>query len=68
MPEDLVDGKSTLVQVMAWQQARTCPRSMASYGVTRSHGVKLTTTPPPPPTSPPPPPPPLGMCLVCVYT
>ena len=36
-PEDLVDGESTLVQVMAW-----CwwPRSLTPYGVTRSQWVK----------------------------
>ena len=46
MPQDLTDGKSTLVQVMAWCRQATShylnqcwPRSPMSYGVTRPQWV-----------------------------
>ena len=47
MPLDLTDGKSTLVQVMAWCRQATShylnqcwPRSMSPYGVTKPQWVK----------------------------
>ena len=49
MPQDLTDGKSTLVQVMAWcRQAAShylnqCwPRSLLPYGVTRPQWVNVS--------------------------
>ena len=46
MPMDLNDGKSTLVQVMAWCRQATShypskcwPRSLSPYGVSRPQGV-----------------------------
>ena len=47
MPLDLIDDKSTLVQVMAWCRQATShylsqcwPRSLSPYGITRSQWVK----------------------------
>ena len=49
--QDLIEDKSTLVQVMAWcHQApshylsQCWPRSMSPYGITRSQWVKVTLT------------------------
>ena len=48
MPMDLTDGKSTLVQVMAWRGQATShylsqcwPRSLSPYGVIRPQWVNL---------------------------
>ena len=47
MPTDLIDGKSTLVQVMAWCRQATShylsqfwPRSLSPYGIIRPQWVK----------------------------
>ena len=51
MPMDLTDGKSTLVQVMAWCRQATShylsqcwPRSLSPYGVIRPQWVKQSST------------------------
>ena len=51
MPMDLTDGKSTLVQVMAWCRQATShylsqcwPRSLSPYGVTRPQWVNFNSS------------------------
>ena len=46
MPQNRFDGKSTLVQVMAWchQATSHSPRSLSPHGITKIQWVKATMT------------------------